>query len=174
MNSSFDILSTSLLNEQCAHNDKTVACSHNVRISSAMLTAWYHFTRKTAHLWQFNVVGTNKNILWPSYSARYFKPIRTKFQFSQQFHIKSPISKFTESRPVGTALINADGRPRRNYWALSASMRTSPPIISLFHTYHLKALKVNLSVCATLTFKNRASYICCTLSVFLLKMPFIS
>jgi hypothetical protein len=36
----------------------------------------------------------------------------------------------------------ADGWPRRTYCAISASMRTRPPIISLFHTYHLKTLFV--------------------------------
>ena len=57
-------------------------------------------------------------------TAIYFSPVFTKFEFSRQIFIKSPVSNLTEVPPVGAALIHSDGQTDGQNLANSRSSRT--------------------------------------------------
>jgi hypothetical protein len=84
----------------------TPAHSLYVCTSSAILT----FYSQTALLWRFNITCQNKTYWGIHVKARHFCSILTKFEITNRFSWKSPISNFKKIRPVGGTLIHADGQ----------------------------------------------------------------
>jgi hypothetical protein len=72
---------------------------------SAILIAWFHFTRNRKLLWRFSTSCNNKTYLVLQYNGRWFAPSFIQFGFLFWFPLKSPASNFTK-----ISLIHAEKR----------------------------------------------------------------